>query len=371
MKRLKKLKEILIKEKLAALIVVNQENNNKNVFYLSGFGGTTGALVVARTRAALAVDGRYTERAKKEVNGISIVSALSMPKDAVLSGYIRPALTALGIRKGARVGYEGMRVPVLMCHSWKRMLPVTLVPTKHIVERMRQVKDAYEIKQIATAARMTSRALGSVLPRIRAGMSERQFAFLIESALKKNGALAPSFETIVASGANAAIPHHQTSNRRMRAGESVVVDCGGLFPGGYSSDITRTVFVPGKKPHQKLLDAYRAVCGAHKKAFDVLAPGVLWKEYDRAARDYITHKGFGKYFTHGVGHSIGLDVHDPYDYAHDPFEEGNIITDEPGIYIPKLGGVRIEDDILITKTGAGKLSTAPYLSGTMLKKHHD
>jgi Xaa-Pro aminopeptidase len=362
--RLKKLKEILVKEKLTAFIVATTEGNNKNVFYLSSFGGTTGVLIVTRKKVVLAVDGRYILRAKKEVKGISVVSSLPGKKDT-LSGYLVAALNAVNLPKQARVGYEGMKVPVLVSRSWAHTLPFKLVPTKNVIERLRGIKDKEEVRALAYAARMTSRALSDVLPRIRKGMTESHVALLIEYALRKRGAVQASFDTIVASGSHAAIPHHKTSTRTLKPGESVVIDFGGLFPSGYVSDITRTLFVPGKKPHPRLVDAYKAVLIAHKKAYDALKPGIMWSEYDHVARSYIKERGFGEYFTHGVGHSLGLEVHDPYEYDQEPIREGMVLTLEPGIYLPELGGVRIEDDVVITRDGARKLSHAPYLSGTM------
>lgn len=369
--RLKKLKEVLRREKLHALIVVTNENNNKNVFYLSGFSGTTGALVVSRKKATLAVDGRYTLRAKKEAKGIRIVSALSAKKTGALSGYLEAAFKELRLPKGARVGYEGMRVPVLVARSWSTILRVKLVPTKNAVEHLREVKDTEEMRALARAARLTSQAFVDVLPRIRKGMTESHVALLIEYALRKRGAIQASFDTIVASGPNAAMPHHKTGTRKLQGGDSVVIDFGGLFPDGYVSDITRTLFIPGKKPHPKLIEAYRTVLIAHKKALDALHPGLTWADYDRAARSYIKEEGFGEYFTHGVGHSLGLEVHDPYDYENHPFKEGAVLTVEPGIYLPGIGGVRIEDDVVVTASGAKKLSHAPYLSGIMAENRHD
>lgn len=372
--RLKKIQAILTREKLAALIVVAREGNNKNMFYLSGFGGTTGVLVVSRKKAVLAVDGRYVMRAKREAKGVRVVALTPTKKKGEMVPYLEAALKGLSLPKGASVGYEGMRVPVLVARSWAHVLPFKLSPTRNVVERLRSVKDTEEIRALTRAARTTSRALSDVLPRIRRGMTESHVALLVEYALRKRGAVQASFDTIVASGPNAAIPHHKTGTRKLKSGDVVVIDCGGLFPDGYVSDITRTLFVPGEKPDPKLLEAYRAVLIAHKKAFDCLKPGVTWREYDRAARTYIEEQGFGKYFTHGVGHSIGLEVHDPYEYDRDPFTEGAVLTVEPGIYLPGLGGVRIEDDVLVTKTGAQKLSTAPYLSGIMhseRKKKYD
>jgi Xaa-Pro aminopeptidase len=228
------------------------------------------------------------------------------------------------------------------------------------VERFRQVKDEGEVDQLRKACKITSRVYEEVVPLIRPGMTEAQVAFEIDMRLRKHGAVSNSFTSIVASGPNSAVPHHATSERKLKAGEPLVMDFGGLFPGGYCSDITRTVFVPGKEPHPRMKEIYRIVLEANKAARKALKPGITWRDYDKVARDYIVQRGYGEYFTHGLGHSLGLVAHDPYDYEHDPFEAGAVITDEPGIYIEDFGGVRIEDDLVVTNNGAERLTTAPY-----------
>jgi Xaa-Pro aminopeptidase len=178
--------------------------------------------------------------------------------------------------------------------------------------------------------------------------------------LRKHGAVDNSFSSIVASGPNSAIPHHATGDRKLKSGEPVVMDFGGVFSSGYCSDITRTIFVPGRTPSTKMQEIYNIVLAANQKARKALRPGMMYRDYDRVARDYIKDRGFGKYFTHGLGHSLGLEAHDPFDYENAPLAEGTVFTDEPGIYIDGLGGVRIEDDLVVTAGGAERLTSAPY-----------
>ncbi|MBY0539135.1 Xaa-Pro peptidase family protein [Patescibacteria group bacterium] len=362
-KRIHALRARLQKEKIDGLLVVTIEDSSKNVRYLTGFGGTTGALLITRKEAVLVVDPRYTLRAEREALGVRVAEIKKdLKKKADFISYTASALQELHISKKSRIGFESNRVSYAMAGVWKKELSCKLVPTKGMVEQERQVKDAEEIRLLSRAGKMTVQAFMAVEKRIRAGQTEREVAQIIDSELRKQGALKNSFDTIVASGANSAIPHHETGNRRLKAGDPVVLDFGGVFDGGYCSDITRTIFVPGKKPHAKLMRIYTIVREANAKAFRALTSGMTWKEYDAVAREYITEKGYGAYFTHGLGHSVGLETHDPYNYAHDAFLPGTVMSNEPGIYIPNLGGVRIEDDVLITKKGARNLTPAPYLS---------
>jgi Xaa-Pro aminopeptidase len=358
-----RLRALLKARTLDGILLATDEESSKNPYYMSGFGGTTGVLAVGMKGAALAVDARYTLRAMDEVSGARVIELpKGMVRGPALSAYAETALGALNLKKGARIGFESGRVSVAALKAWKKRLPVRLIPTEGIVESMRQIKDAEELKHLARAAKITSDVFVAVSKRIRERMRESEIAMMLDIEHLKRGALAPSFKTIVASGKHSAIPHHETGVRKVRAGEPVVLDFGGLFPGGYCSDLTRTIFVPGKKPSAKLAGMYRAALAANKKAFRVLKPGITWKKYDAAARDYLTEKGYGKYFTHGLGHSIGLDVHDPYDYTKDPFQAGTVLSNEPGIYIANVGGIRIEDDVVVTRGGAKRLTRAPYLS---------
>lgn len=350
-KRVATLQGCFAEKRLDALIIATIEGNNKNTVYLSGFGGSTGFLIVSKENAALVVDGRYTLRAQEEARGVSVVE---VKKDL---GFIRTALSALGLTEGARIGFEADRVSVSMANAWKEVCP-NLIPTQHLVETLRHTKDADEITLLMHACSVTSTVLESSIEQIVPGMREVDVARLLDFSLREVGASANSFETIVASGSNSAAPHHETGERVLESGDPVVIDFGGIFA-GYCSDITRTIFVPGKEPDKELLNIYAIVLEANQMAKRALTLGMTMKEYDHVARSVIEKHGYGEYFTHSLGHSLGLEAHDPYDYTA-PFAEGMVVTDEPGIYIPGLGGVRIEDDLVVTAHGARVLTPAQY-----------
>jgi len=361
--RIAALQQKLKDENLDALVVATIEGNNKNIYYLSGFGGTAGVLVVSQHDVVLAVDARYTLRANEEAKGCRIVDSQVSDRRVIdFTNYVKPALAALALGKNARVGFESGRVSVAMAHAWQEHIPSTFVETTFSVESLRQKKDAQEIEHMAQANDITSNVFEEGVKLVQEGTTEFQIAQRFDILLREKGALMNSFDTIVASGPNSAIPHHETSHRMLKAGDPVTIDFGGIFPGGYCSDITRTVFVPGKNPDPKLTEIYNVVLDANKVALEKIHIGMMWREYDATARDYITQAGYGEYFTHGLGHSIGLEAHDPYDYASAPFEEGTIMSNEPGIYIPDFGGVRIEDDVVVTPDGGRSLTKASYLS---------
>lgn len=356
-RRLKNLQKTLPENDLDGLLVRVSEGDNQNVLYLSGFGGTTGLLLITARKAFILADARYYARAEAEADGFKLIKLVrgQKPGEGINDGF-RQA----GLSKSSKVGFEAAHLSVQMLDHWKKVLNCKLVPTSHLVERFRQVKDSDEITQLRKACRVTSKVYNEVEALLEPGMSETEVAFELDMRLRRYGAVANSFTSIVASGANSAIPHHATGSRKLRAGEPVIMDFGGLFPGGYCSDITRTAFVPGKKPNAKMREIYQIVLAANQAARKALKPGIMYREYDKVARDYIEQKGYGQYFTHGLGHSLGLVAHDPFDYEHDAFQAGTVVTDEPGIYIDGFGGVRIEDDLVVTTTGCERLTTAPY-----------
>ncbi|RJQ37134.1 aminopeptidase P family protein [Candidatus Parcubacteria bacterium] len=354
--RLTRLRALLSKERVDAFVLFVDEGGNKNVRYLSGFSGTSAALIITRERAYIATDARYTERARSEAGHCELMQANANRKFSDIIAEISKAARA----SISRIGYEGERVSVLMAERLAARVKKKWIPLDDIVGKLRQIKDAGEIAALRRACRSTSRAFADVAPRIRAGTREIDVAREIDMALRRRGAIENSFSTIVASGPNAAIPHHNTNERRLRPGETVVLDFGGRYADGYCSDLTRTIFVPGKKPDPELRRAYDIVLAANRAAARALRPGMSWKEYDGIARSYIAERGYGKNFTHALGHSVGLEAHDPCDYRA-AIRARTVLTDEPGIYLEGRGGVRIEDDLVVTSSGAERLTNAPYI----------
>lgn len=354
--RLRSLRKKLADEKIAALLVITHEHDNKNVSYISGFRGSDAVLLITPKHTLAYTDARYTERFKKEAPDFTLVNI--QPR-VDTTNVITHLIEKANIPSGARIGCEGNRTSVNDFNTWKSALPYELVPLSRTIEHLRQYKDTEEIKFIARACKISSRAFDDFIKFVKPGARECDIVREIDRALLAHGAVRPSFSTIVASGPNAAIPHHEPGTRKLRAGETVVIDYGGEIVEGYSADITRTVFVPGAKPDPELLKIYDIVLQAQKRATRVLKPGTTWKEYDTVAREYIASQGYGEYFTHSLTHSLGLDTHDPFNYK-DPLAEGVVLTNEPGIYLPGKGGVRIEDDFVITKTGAKKLTSVSY-----------
>ncbi len=355
--RIKRVQKALVEKRLDALIVRVWEGDNKNVLYLSGFAGTTGVLLITRKKAYIIADPRYWLRVEAEAPDFQLVK---LQRGERATEVINRLLSRGRLNEASRVGFESVHVSVDTLKRWRNEINAKLVPTVHLVERFRQYKDDQEVELLRQACHSTSIVYTEVEPLITAGMTESDLCFEIDMRLRRHGAAGNSFTTIVASGPNAAIPHHATGNRKLAAGEPVIMDFGGVYPGGYCSDITRTAFVPGKKPESEMVRIYNVVLEANQAALKALTPGMMWKEFDKVARDYIEEAGYGEYFTHGLGHSLGLVAHDPFDYEQDGFEAGTVVTDEPGIYVAGLGGVRLEDDLVVTAHGVELLTTAPY-----------
>ncbi len=320
----------------------------RNIRYLTGFSGSDGALLLGAGKPILLVDGRYTTQAKEQAPGARVV----LYRDKA-SG-IADALSAGGFE---RVGFEPASVSVELHGALRRKAKkVHWKPLPSELGAIRAVKDKKEIESIRKAIRIATAALRSTLERMRPGVCERDIAIELEYKMLTGGADAPSFDTIIASGPNSALPHARPGSRKIRPGDFVVVDFGAASR-GYHSDETCTFAVgrAGRK-HEKI---YAVVKEAHDRALEAVGPGVACRSVDAAARGVIEKAGYGSCFPHGTGHGAGLDVHEAprlSTLSDAVLEEGMVITIEPGIYIPGFGGVRIEDMVLVEKCGARVLT---------------
>ncbi|HLS88067.1 MAG TPA: Xaa-Pro peptidase family protein [Sphingobacteriaceae bacterium] len=344
--RLARLRERLGQEGLDALWVTGATNRR----YLSGFTGSAGSLLITGDAALLITDGRYITQATAEAPAFTVVRHGTKMLDTLAQ-----QVAELGV-KG--LGFEAEHQTVAFFHQAKAALDgVELVPTQGLVEGLRMVKDPEELALIRQAAQMADAAFNALLPDIRPGVSERDLALALEFDLKSRGAQDLSFPIIVVSGPRSALPHGRPTERVLQAGDLVTFDWGCVW-GGYCSDVTRTVVIGEPTPRQR--EVYDTVLAAQLAGLAALRPGVTGREVDAAAREVIAAAGYGENFSHGLGHGLGMDVHEGPRLAagfDQELQPGMVVTVEPGIYIPGWGGVRIEDLVVITETGYEILST--------------
>jgi len=342
--RLHSLQKRLSAWKIDALLITTLENTR----YLSGFTGSSGAVLLTRNSAFFLTDSRYATQAKYEVHGLKIRVYKRQIED--IASFIK------GI-KAKCIGFEAKGITYETYHKLKKILPgKRLIPAPEDINAIRCNKDKDEISKIKKAAYLASVGFSAAMDCISPGISESEVALRIEMAMKRKGAEGLSFDIIVASGVRAALPHGKASQKKLRRSELIIVDLGARFK-GYSSDETCT-FIVGQ-PDKKQKNIYHAVKDAHDLAIEAVRPGVKASYIDSVARSFIKAAGYGKYFGHGTGHGVGLAVHEwpnisPYNNA--TIEEGMVFTIEPGIYIPGWGGVRIEDMVLVTRDGCEVLT---------------
>jgi Xaa-Pro aminopeptidase len=317
--------------------------NPVSVRYLTGFVSSNPALLVDDERVTLYTDFRYAETAA-QVEGVEFVQlARAIHKD------LPPLLPS-------RVGFEADYVTYGI-YEHLATGQAELVPRHGLVEALRAIKDEEELKAIRAASSITSKAYERLAGEPFVGRTERELAWRMEQLFHELGADAPAFETIVASGENGARPHTEPGDRRIGEGELVVIDAGCAL-GGYCSDCTRT-FATGALP-ERLQEIYDVCLNAQKAALEQIRPGVTGPEADAAARDPIAAAGFGDAFGHGLGHGVGLMVHEGprlAETSEDTLVPGNVVTVEPGIYLSGLGGVRIEDLVVVTDDGPEVLTS--------------
>ena len=347
---------------LEALIVTTPAN----IRYLANHIGTAGTLILTPSDIQLLVDFRYKESVRSRQDspaacpGLRIVDVPDSYDEALVSATMASPATVIGIE----AGHLTVSRQEWLIRTWQsRSADITLRSTERFIERFRAVKDASEISVLREAARRLTSVAETAFDSIRVGLAEREVAAVIETALRRAGYERPAFDTIVASGPNSALPHYQAGDRALHEGDLVVLDFGGVLD-GYCSDLTRTVTVGNPSPEARRLHA--AVLEAQSAAIDAVKPGVTTAEVDGAARQVLVGHGLGEAFGHGTGHGLGLDVHEEprvskprSDVPPERLEPGMVFTIEPGAYLPGFGGVRIEDDVLVTETGCEVLTSVP------------
>ncbi|HYL67785.1 MAG TPA: Xaa-Pro peptidase family protein [Candidatus Limnocylindria bacterium] len=325
-----------------------------NIQYLCGFTGSAALLLVESGRSTLYTDSRYTFQAREEVAGCRVTIAKR--------GLIKALGDDLRARRGRRrVAYASAQVTVAQKASLESAAGsrIRWVSGGDAVERLRAVKDASELAIMQEAAVLISEVVTDVIPSIEPGITELELAAEVEYGIKRKGGSGPSFETIVASGPRSAWAHARPTSKPLRKNELVVMDQGAILR-GYCSDLTRTVFLGRATTRVRRL--YRAVLEAQEAARSAIMPGVSTGDVDAAARQVLRRYGLAKYFTHSTGHGLGLEIHEMPRLGRGEktlLEKGMVVTVEPGVYVEGLGGIRIEDDVVVTPTGAVSLTNAP------------
>jgi Xaa-Pro aminopeptidase len=351
--RVRRLRERLPAAGCEALLVTSLTN----IRYLTGFSGSAAMLLVRPDKLLFITDGRYREQSGEQLAAAGVDARVHIGSTAA------DQRRALGAAVGDR-GALGLEAAAVSWAEQRRLaeeLPVTeLVPTEDLVEDLRRTKDRGEVARIEAAAHAADGALAAVLPMIVAGATEREVALALEVEMRTRGATGPAFETIVAAGSNGAKPHARPSTRAIERGELVVIDFGATVD-GYRSDMTRTLCAgrPRSDVSVRMVDV---VAESQRAGVAAVAAGVDCRDVDRACRTVIVEAGWGEAFVHGTGHGVGLDIHENPRVASSSeavLVAGDVVTVEPGVYLPEHGGVRIEDTVVVTDDGCRPLTRAP------------
>jgi len=346
--RTDRLQEKLKEAGLTAMLIGSAVNRR----YLSGFTGSAGILLLTGGNRYLLTDFRYMTQAPEQATGYQVVEHAPDPLETVAM-----LLAKEGI---VRLGFEEQHVTYADYQTWSKALaPVELVPLPSLVEELRAVKDEQEIAVMQEAAALADDTFSHILGYIETGRTELEIALEMETYMRRRGASGPSFDTIVASGERSALPHGVASARKIGTDEFVKLDFGALY-NGYCSDLTRTVVIG--KPTDKHREIYAIVLEAQMHALAHIRPGMTGREADALTRDIIARYGYGEFFGHGTGHGFGMEIHEAPRLSMKSnaiLTPGMTVTVEPGIYLPGFGGVRIEDDVVITDTGIKILTSSP------------
>jgi Xaa-Pro aminopeptidase len=353
----------LLKDGNTAFLLSNNENEvaGKNLRYVSGFTGTSGFALIGKDFAYFISDSRYTLQIKEQVLGFDpreTEASDSLVRDVKGFEYIERTGSVTSILNDLVKKHEIKTInfdPKMQYSEFqvyqKGIENVELLPMDREIESLREVKSDDEIIIMKEAALIADKAFDYILTYIKPGVTEKEVSVELEKQMQLLGASKASFDIIVASGTRSALPHGVATDKVIEDGDIITLDFGCYYK-GYASDITRTIVVGNLS--EKLEEIYYVVKEAQRLGVEAVKAGVTGKEVDAACRDYITSKGYGEYFKHGTGHGLGLDVHESPSASPlnvNPLVSGNVITVEPGIYIEGVGGVRIEDDVVVTDDG--------------------
>ena len=348
-KRVQKLREQMEALNLDSILI----SNRSNIRYLSGFTGSSALVYITKDKQILITDFRYIEQATMQCPEFEIVNQTT-------KGLIGTAMEIAESHKDKHIGFESDHTNYSTYLSLKERNCFNFVPTKEVVENLRQIKDAAEIEKLREAERIGDLAFSHIIPFItmeyKNGLTETDIALELERFMRIHGASGNSFNPIVAAGSKSSLCHAVPGKETLHEGDFVVMDFGCIYE-GYCSDMTRTVVIG--QPSEKHLEIYNTVLEAQKAALAAIKIGMKGKEVDAVARKIIADAGYGDYFGHGLGHSVGIDIHENprFSVAEErTIEKGMVLTVEPGIYLPGFGGVRIEDMVVVTEDGIENLT---------------
>lgn len=336
MEKLTRLREEMEKARIDGFLITSTYNRR----YMTGFTGSAGVVLISLKAAKFITDFRYVEQAGKQAQGYEIVQ-----HKGTLIEEVKKQVKEMKIEK---LGFEQEHVTFASYKSYEEAVSAQLVPISGVIENLRLIKTPSEIKILKEAANVADRAFTHILNFIRPGITELDVSNELEFFMRKEGATSSSFDTIVASGKRSALPHGVATDKVIEKGDFVTLDYGAYY-NGYVSDITRTVAVG--KPSEELIKIYDIVLEAQLRGMAGIKPGISGRQADALTRDLIVEKGYGEYFGHSTGHGIGLEIHEGPALSMRSdliLQPGMAVTVEPGIYLPGIGGVRIEDDTIIT-----------------------
>ena len=347
--RIAKLRHRMNELCIDAMLVSSFENYR----YFSGFCGSNCKLIITQADAILLTDGRYTEQARTQAPDFAVLSAKGSMHDLLCE--------AISNTDACKVGFETMKMSDYEASKIKNALPnISWVPIADFGLDFRMIKDEDEIKNIRRAVKIADDALSALIPQIKCGMSEREIAALLEFHMAQRGSEHPAFETIAASGVRSSLPHGAPTDKKIENGDLLTLDFGACA-GGYMSDITRTLWIGD--PPDALKSLYAAVFDVQRACVAAVKPGICVSELDLLQRKMFESRGLSEYICHSLGHGVGLEIHEAPTVSRLSdalLAPGMVITIEPGLYIPNVGGVRIEDTVLVTDCGHEVLTASPH-----------